>query len=189
MNIVIFGPPGAGKGTQAEIIAKEEGLVHLSSGELLRRLVDDPVIGERIKRDMAAGRLIPNDIIIGIVEKYIKENAAAPGFIFDGYPRTLEQAKSLDHLAAKFKTKIDLIINLRLSMDEALKRIMLRGQTSGRDDDNLKTTENRLRIYRGRTEPILEYYRSQGKLEEVDGQQKIEEIAEAIRKIIDGSKR
>jgi len=189
MNIIVFGPPGAGKGTQAEIIAKEQRLVHLSSGELSRRLLGDKQLGQKIKNYMDAGRLIPNDIIIDIVEKYIIENADERGFVFDGYPRTLGQAEALDRLARKSHTKIHLVINLKLSAAEALERILKRALNSGRSDDNRRTTENRLRIYRERTEPILEYYRQQGKLEEVDGRQKIEKIAKQISQLIKETKK
>ena len=184
MNIIIFGPPGAGKGTQAEIIAKENNLLHLSSGELSRQMLNDKRLGTKIKKYLDAGQLVPNEIIIDIVEKYIKDNADCAGFIFDGYPRNLGQAKALDNLAKKFKTNIHLVINLRLNEKEALKRILLRGKISGRSDDNTKIVENRLRIYRERTAPVLDYYKDQNKLQNVDGDQTIKQIAKEIKKII-----
>ena len=185
MNIIIFGPPGAGKGTQAKHISENYKLSHLSSGELSRQMLDDKALGGKIKACLDAGKLVPNNIIIDIVEKYIEKNKNAPGFIFDGYPRTISQAKSLTKLAKKHNTKIHLVINLQLDPKEALKRILERGKTSGRSDDNIKTTENRLAIYKERTEPILEYYKEKGILEEVDGRKSIERIAKEIKKIID----
>jgi len=184
MNIIIFGPPGAGKGTQAKLIAETNNLSHLSSGELSRQMMTNKTHGAKIKTCLDAGKLVPNDIIINIVEKYIEKNKIEPGFIFDGYPRNITQAKALDKLAKKHQTKIDLVINLSLSEDEALKRILLRGQTSGRSDDNIKTTKNRLKIYRERTEPVLNYYKTQKKLKVVDGRQSIKKIASEIKKII-----
>ncbi len=184
MNIIIFGPPGAGKGTQAKIIAQENNLVHLSSGELSRQMLGDKKLGEKIKKYLDAGQLVPNNIIIDIVEKFIKDNSNCDGFIFDGYPRNLGQAKALDHLAKKWKTNIHLVINLKLTEEEALRRILLRAKVSGRSDDNTKTVENRLRIYRERTAPILDYYRDQEKLKNIDGSRTIKQIAKEIKRII-----
>ena len=184
MNIIIFGPPGAGKGTQAKIIAQENNLVHLSSGELSRRLLNDKKLGEKIKKYLDSGQLIPNYLINNIVEKFIQANLSCNGFIFDGYPRNLRQAKELDKFTKKNKIKINLVINLKLSEKEALRRILLRGKISGRSDDNLKIVTNRLKIYRERTAPILSYYRDQKKLKNIDGQQTIAQIAKEIRRII-----
>lgn len=184
MNIIIFGSPGAGKGTQAEIIAADYGLSHLSSGQLSRQMLNNKQLGKKIKNYMDKGMLIPNAIIIKIVEDYIEKNKEVPGFIFDGYPRNLGQAKELDYLAKKNHTKIDLVINLKLEQEEALKRILKRGKNSGRSDDNLKTIETRLKVYKKMTEPILDYYRKNNRLQEVDGKQSITKIAKEIKRII-----
>lgn len=184
MNVIIFGPPGAGKGTQAKFIAQKNTLSHLSSGELSRQMLGNKKFGAKIKSCLDAGRLVPNNIIINIVEKYIKSNSEKDGFIFDGYPRNLGQAKALDCLAKKNQTKIDLVINLKLSEEEALKRILLRGKTSGRSDDNIKTTRNRLKIYRRQTAPLLDYYQKQDKLENIDGLQTIKKVEKDISRLI-----
>lgn len=184
MNIVIFGSPGAGKGTQAELLAANYDLKHLSSGELSRQMLGNKKLGKKIKSYMDKGALIPNTIIIKIVENYINKNKEEKGFIFDGYPRNLSQAKELNKLARKSGTKIDLIINLNLGQEEALKRILKRSKNSGRSDDNLKTIENRLKVYKKLTEPILGYYKKSGILKEVDGRQSIIKIAKEIKKII-----
>jgi len=183
-NYIIFGTPGAGKGTQAKIIAQDKDLEHLSSGELSRRMLDDKILGPKIKKRIEAGKLVPNYIIIDLVEKYVANRLDGRGFIFDGYPRNLSQAKSLDKFIQKKHLEINLVINLKLNEEEALKRILLRGQSSGRSDDNIKTTKNRLKIYHERTEPILEYYREKGILKELDGSQSIEKVAKEIKKLI-----
>lgn len=184
MNIVIFGSPGAGKGTQAEIIANDYGLKHLSSGQLSRQMLNNRLLGKKIKSYMDKGELIPNAIIIKIVKDYIEKNKREKGFIFDGYPRTLGQAKELDRLAKQSKTRIGLVINLKLDQQEALKRILKRSKSSGRSDDNLKTIETRLKVYKKLTEPILGYYKANGILKEVDGRQSITKITKEIKKII-----
>ncbi len=184
MNIIIFGSPGAGKGTQAKIIAKNENLSHLSSGELSRQMTKNKEFGKVIKNCLDKGNLVPNKIIINIVENYIIKNRKYSGFIFDGYPRNIGQAKALDKLAKKENTKIDLIINLKLNQEEALKRILERSKSSGRSDDNLKTIKNRLKVYKKRTEPLLDYYKEQNKLHTVDGKKSIESISKDIIKII-----
>ena len=184
MKLILLGAPGAGKGTQAEIIAADYGLSHLSSGQLSRQMLNNKQLGKKIKNYMDKGMLIPNAIIIKIVEDYIEKNKEVPGFIFDGYPRNLGQAKELDYLAKKNHTKIDLVINLKLEQEEALKRILKRGKNSGRSDDNLKTIETRLKVYKKMTEPILDYYRKNNRLQEVDGKQSITKIAKEIKRII-----
>lgn len=184
MNVIIFGPPGAGKGTQARLIATHKNLHHLSSGELSRQMVNDKKLGGKIKHWMETGQLIPNHIIIDVVEKYIDKNNTKAGFIFDGYPRNLGQAKELDRFAKKYNTKIDLVINLRLDESEALNRILKRGENSGRSDDNLITTQTRLKVYKKLTEPLLDYYHGQGKLKEVDGKQTIKKISQEIKKLL-----
>lgn len=184
MNIIIFGPPGAGKGTQAEIVIKEKGFDHISSGDIMRRLVSDEVLGDKIKKYMGAGKLIPNSIIILLVEKYLKEKLGGAGLVFDGYPRNIGQAKALDRFAKKNKMAIDLVINLKLSETESLHRILLRGETSERSDDNAETIKKRLKVYREKTAPILDYYREQGRLKNIDGSKTIEQVADEIKKLL-----
>lgn len=184
MNIIIFGPPGAGKGTQAKIIAKKQKLQHLSSGELSRQMLTDKILGTKVKKYLDKGELLPNNIIIDVVESYIKNNIKNGGFIFDGYPRNIGQAKQLAIFCKKENINIDLIINLKLSKQESLKRILLRGKESGRSDDNIETTKNRLNIYKERTEPILSYYKKQKMLKVIDGRKSIDEISKEIELLI-----
>lgn len=133
---------------------------------------------------MDAGKLVPNNIIIPLVEKYLSGKMDGNGLLFDGYPRNTGQAKALDRFAKKNKMAIDLVINLKLNEEESLKRILFRGQTSGRSDDNAETIKNRLKVYRDRTAPILDYYREQGRLKNIDGVQTIEQVAGDIKKLL-----
>lgn len=184
MNIVIFGPPGAGKGTQAKLIAEKNNLLHLSSGELSRAMMEDDVIGDEIKNLLAKGELVPDKIIIKEVEDYIVKNINSQGFVFDGYPRNIVQAEALNIFCKKRNFSLDLIINLELDNEEALKRILLRSKTSNRSDDNLQTTKNRLLIYDQRTIPILDYYKQQGRLKIISGNKSIDEVSIEIEKLI-----
>ena len=178
-NYIIFGAPGAGKGTQADLIAKKFGLIHLSSGAILRREISKSELGKKIKDYLDKGRLVPDTLIISLMEKQIKRDLKS-GLVLDGYPRTLRQARSLDRLLKNKKTKIDAVLTLHLDQSLALKRIILRGQTSGRSDDNAKTIKKRFAVYRNQTAPLLDYYRKQKKLINIGGRPEIRAIFKNI---------
>ncbi len=178
LNLVLFGPPGAGKGTQSENLIKKYGLVHLSTGDLLRSEVKaGSDLGIQAKKLMDAGSLVPDEIVIGIIEKRLEGNTKASGFIFDGFPRTTAQAEALDKLLIAHKTEISLMLALEVADEELVKRLLERGKDSGRADDaNEEVIKNRLEVYKKDTSVLKQYYTKQGKFESVDGKGEIEEV-------------
>ena len=180
LNLIIFGSPGAGKGTQAKLIAKKYKLTHISSGDILRQELKNGALGKKIKSYQDAGKLVPDSLIIKMIETAITKKIKSHGFIFDGYPRNLKQAKALDKFFKNHRKNLDLVLNLKLSESEDLKRIILRGLNSGRSDDNLKTIRSRFRVYQTQTTPILTYYNNQKKVITIDGRPKIEDVFQNI---------
>ncbi len=175
-NYIIFGAPGAGKGTQAELLAEKYGLIHLSSGEILRKEIKSGELGEKIKKYLSSGRLVPEKLINSIMEKAISRHKKAKGFVFDGFPRTVAQSKELDRMLKKEGQAIDEVFKIRITEEEGLKRITKRAKTSGRSDDNEKVIKHRFKVYRREMSPIIAYYQKQKKLIIIDGQGKIEDI-------------
>ncbi|MEQ9306192.1 MAG: adenylate kinase [Marinoscillum sp.] len=171
LNIVLFGPPGAGKGTQSEkIIAKYE-LVHISTGDLFRKhLGEGTDLGKLAQKFMDEGNLVPDDVVIGMVEDKIKEHLDSNGFIFDGFPRTINQAAALDKMLLSHELKISGMIALEVPENELRMRIKERAKTSGRvdDQDDAKIT-NRIRVYEEETSPVAGYYKQQGKFTSING--------------------
>jgi len=184
LNLLIFGPPGAGKGTQASLLAKKYTLNHLSSGELLRQERENGPLGVKIKKYQDAGQLVPDSLIIKMIEEAIKKDLNGNGFIFDGYPRNLHQAKALDRFLKTLGKNIQIVLNLKLNSKTATERILLRSKTSGRSDDNKKIIASRLQVYRQQTTPLLEYYKTQNKLKNIDGSPAIKSVFQQISEII-----
>ncbi|MEQ8474220.1 MAG: adenylate kinase [Marinoscillum sp.] len=182
LNIVLFGPPGAGKGTQSEkIIAKYE-LVHISTGDLFRKhLGEGTDLGKLAQRYMDEGNLVPDNVVVGMVEDKIKEHLDSKGFIFDGFPRTINQAAALDKMLLSHSLKISGMIALEVPEDELRSRIKERAKTSGRvdDQDDAKIT-NRIRVYEEETSPVAGYYKQQGKFTGINGVGTIEGIFDQI---------
>ncbi len=175
LNLIIFGPPGAGKGTQAKKIAEQFNLFHLSTGALLREEVSrQTLIGKRVQDIMAKGELVDDKIVDKLVKDKIEENGHDAGFIFDGYPRTINQAHTLDVLLAA--KALPLILSLEVDSEELAKRLLLRGQEINRADDNGATIRNRLSIYAERTKPLLDFYHDQKRLISVHGQGEVDEV-------------
>lgn len=182
LNIVLFGPPGAGKGTQSENLINKYGLVHLSTGDILRsEIARGSDLGRRAKEIMDRGELVGDDIVIGMIESKLDENASAKGFIFDGFPRTTAQAVALDDLLQKKGTGISGMLALEVSDDELLKRLLIRGQASGRPDDrNEDVIRRRIEEYNNKTLPLKTYYSEQGKFHSIHGIGTIDEIFKSL---------
>lgn len=178
---IFFGPPGVGKGTQAAKFAQKHGLKHISTGALLRQeIADKTELGRAVKQYIDQGHLVPDLMVIKVVEEQIKDGADTPGFVFDGFPRTIEQSETLDEMLIKNRQKIKQVISLEVDEEETTKRLLARAELEGRSDDTKEAIQNRFNIYHAMTEPILDYYHLQGKLETVDGSGSIEEVEAKI---------
>lgn len=185
LNIALFGPPGAGKGTQSEFLIKKYNLFYISTGDILRNeLAEETKLGLEAKNIIAQGGLVSDEIIVQIIEKTIKNNPEANGFLFDGFPRTYVQAYILEGLMIKLNTKLDLLISVEVPEEESVKRLLFRGQTSGRLDDNEEVIRNRLREYADKTLPVLNFYKEKGNYVAVDGFQDIKKVTKDIRKVV-----
>lgn len=185
MIVVLLGPPGAGKGTQAKLIAKNNNLFHFSTGNILREEVENKTeIGKIIESIINAGQLVSDDIIISIVDKIIsKELSQHKGILFDGFPRNLDQANSLDNLLINKKKEINFVIHLSIDKGEVIKRIKKRKQEENRDDDNVSVLESRIHVYLKETRPLIDLYKNKNILEKVDGMKSIDEVNKNINKI------
>ena len=189
MDLILFGPPGAGKGTQAKVLQDERGLIQLSTGDMLRAAVAQGTeLGKKSKAIMDRGDLVPDDLVIGIIAERLDKPDTAKGVIFDGFPRTVAQAKALDTMLAGRGLKIDTVIELKVDDEAMVGRMESRVRQnpgSVRADDNPETLRKRLGVYRQNTAPLLDFYRNQGKLVTVDGMASIADVSAAIRRIID----
>jgi adenylate kinase len=187
LNIVLFGPPGAGKGTQAEFIIKSYNLIHLSTGDLLRNeIASGTRLGMEAKAYMDKGELVPDAVVIGMIENKLESNKDANGFIFDGFPRTVDQAKALDELLDRKGSPITAMLSLEVEKQELIDRLLSRGKSSGRADDQDKSIiENRISVYNEKTSPLIEYYKKQDKYYGINGMGSIDEIAGRLKKVID----
>jgi len=192
MRIVLLGPPGAGKGTQAQGIVERFGILHLSTGEMLRAATQTETgIGCTVKQFMAEGKLVPDDLVIAAVNQRISQPDAKPGFVLDGFPRTISQAVTFDDLLRKETVELDHVIELRADEKILLDRILTRAQEAKdrghgvRADDNRETLKVRLEAYKEQTAPLIEYYRSKGVLRSIDGLQPIDAVTHDVFQAID----
>ncbi|HEX3366378.1 adenylate kinase [Phenylobacterium sp.] len=186
MNLILFGPPAAGKGTQAKRLVETRKMVQLSTGDMLRAAIaSGSELGQRVAGVMERGELVTDEIVIALIEERLPEAEAAGGAIFDGFPRTLAQAEALDGMLQHRGSGIDLVIRLKVDDQALMDRIAGRFAESGRPDDNPDSFKVRLDAYNTQTAPLLPYYKGQGKLVEVDGMGSIETVAGAIDKALD----
>jgi adenylate kinase len=187
LNIVLFGPPGAGKGTQSENLIEKYKLIHLSTGDILRgEITAGTTLGLEAKKLMDAGQLVPDEVVIGMISSKLDANPTANGFIFDGFPRTTAQAEALDVLLKEKRTAISMMLALEVDNDELVKRLLNRGLSSGRPDDaNTNVIQNRINEYNNKTLPLKNYYTAQGKFKSIHGIGTIEEIFASISNAID----
>jgi adenylate kinase len=189
LNLVIFGPPGSGKGTQAKIVQEKHGWPQLSTGDMLRAAIAAGTeLGKTCKAIMDKGELVPDDVVVGIIGERYDQPDCEKGAIFDGFPRTIPQAKSLDSMLKLRSKQIDLVIELKVDDKVLIDRVKTRIAQSGgvaRADDNPETLKNRLAVYYQNTAPLLEYYKRQGKLVTVDGMAPIESVTKAIAEVIE----
>lgn len=190
LNLVLFGPPGAGKGTQSEKLIHYYQLVHLSTGDILRsEIAAQTALGMEAKKLMDQGILVPDEVVIGMINSKLDANPEAKGFIFDGFPRTKAQAEALDALLAKRNTTITLMLALEVSEEELTKRLLLRGKDSGRaDDQNTDIIKKRIDEYNSKTAAVAEYYKAQNKFKGIIGVGSIEEIFGNLCSAIDSEK-
>lgn len=186
LNLVIFGAPGSGKGTQSEMIAERYGLQHVSTGEILRaEIASSTELGKLAESYMSKGELLPDCVVIEMLEELIAGKSDAKGFIFDGFPRTVPQGEALNQLLQRHGERVNAVISLEVSDEELIDRLLKRGAILGRADDNRRTIESRLNVYYRQTAPLKDFYRRQGLLKEVVGVGSIDEIFESIVEEID----
>ena len=186
LNIVLFGPPGAGKGTQSEKLIHEYNLVHLSTGDIFRgNIKGETQLGRLAKSFMDKGELVPDSVTISMLENEVEKHPSAKGFIFDGFPRTSAQASALDLFLKTKGTDITCMLALEVDEEELIKRLLNRAKTSGRSDDaDENIVRNRISVYNRETAPVADYYKSQGKYRGIEGIGSVEEISERLRSAI-----
>jgi adenylate kinase len=186
-RLLLLGPPGVGKGTQAQRLIDDLGIPQISTGEMLRAAVAaGTAIGREAKGYMDRGELVPDEVVIGVARERLAQDDAAKGFILDGFPRTVAQARALDGILADLGAKLERCVALTADEDELVQRLLKRAELEGRADDNEETIRTRMRVYQEQTAPLVAYYRDQGILAEVDGVGEIEAIAARIREAIEG---
>ena len=189
-NIILFGPPGSGKGTQSEKLIDRYGLIHLSTSNLLREEIQNKTrLGLEAKSYMDSGQLVPDSVVIGMIRSAIAGNANAGGFLFDGFPRTVAQSEALDELLAENHSEINAVLALEVGEEELIGRLLNRGKTSGRSDDvNEQVIRARITEYENKTSPVAGYYDQFGKVVRIKGEGDIETIFDALCNEIEAKK-
>lgn len=186
INLVIFGPPGAGKGTQSAYLCNAYHLIHLSTGDILREeIANGTEIGHQAKDIICKGELVPDYMVIDLIQNKLDKNPSAKGFLFDGFPRTVPQAEALDKLLVHYGRNMSAMLSLEVSKEVLITRLTGRGATSGRSDDaDRYIIENRIEVYHEKTEPLIKYYKEARKYESINGEGTVEEITERLKKCI-----
>ncbi|MEO8582402.1 MAG: adenylate kinase [Flavitalea sp.] len=186
-NIILFGPPGSGKGTQSEKLIDRYGLIHLSTGNILREeIVNQTELGLQAKKYMDSGQLVPDSVVIGMIRSALKANPDAKGFLFDGFPRTVAQSEALDELLAEHHSEISMVLALLVSQEELIERLLNRGKTSGRSDDvSEDVIKARIMEYENKTTPVASYYDQFDKVVRIKGEGNIENIFDALTREIE----
>ncbi|MFI5319844.1 MAG: adenylate kinase [Myxococcota bacterium] len=180
-RLLLLGPPGAGKGTQAQLLVERLGVPQISTGDMLRAAVAaGSEVGRRAKGFMDAGKLVPDEVVIDVAEQRLGQPDAKRGFILDGFPRTAAQADALDKLLPRLGVTLERCISMRVDEDELVKRLLKRAEIDGRSDDNEQTIRTRMQVYKESTAPLIAYYRKRGVLHEVNGEGSIGDVAKRI---------
>lgn len=177
LNVVLFGAPGSGKGTQSERIIEKYGFGHISTGDVLRaEIAKNTELGKTAKNYIEQGQLVPDSLIIDMFDRKLDSFSEAKGIIFDGFPRTVAQAQALKEMLAKRGEEVNIMLNLLVKEEELVARLVKRGETSGRSDDNMETIQKRLDTYNNQTSPVIDFYKGEGKLANIEGRGTIDEI-------------
>jgi adenylate kinase len=189
LNIIMFGPPGSGKGTQSQKIWEQYGLIHLSTGEMLRYEMDNKTeIGEAIRKGMDNGEYVSDELALQLIKQRIESYANPKGFVFDGFPRTLNQAQKLDNLLDEMGAQINIMLSLEVPENELINRLTERAKISGRgEDQGIAVIQKRLGIYRDKTKPVKDYYKAKNKLKPIDGLGSVEDIFKRIQEEIENT--
>ena len=186
LNIILFGPPGAGKGTQSQFLREKYNLTYISTGEILREeIAAESELGLQVKELIGHGGLVSDEIVAQIIEKKLSENMDSAGFLFDGYPRTVRQAEILDEMMEKFGMSLSGVLSLEVPEELLIERMLERGKVSGRTDDNLESIKHRFEEYYEKTHPVTDFYLEKGNLHPVNGVGEIPEIFEHLCTVID----
>jgi adenylate kinase len=185
VNVLVLGPQGSGKGTQAKRIADERGIPHVSTGEMFRALEDSTPLGREVNEIMARGDLVPDEITIRMIRERLAEGDAQSGFILDGFPRNLAQAEALDQMLTEIGRTLDVVFFFDLDDETAMERALGRARQEGRIDDSPESIARRLALYHEQTKPVVEYYRATGKLVPLHASRSIEEVSDEIEKALD----
>jgi len=188
-NLILFGPPGSGKGTQSARIADKYKLVHISTGDIFRREIrNKSILGLKVQSIIEKGELVPDELLVDILRSALQQAGSPYGFVFDGFPRTIRQAQDLDKLLLETDETVSLVLALDVDEEEIVTRLLKRAQQEGRKDDTEEVIRNRMKVYHSQTHPLMEYYNKQGKFISLRGVGSIDDIFAAICKVIDKSR-